>query len=396
LAVPILKRWLVPVLIVLLLSVPGFCEQPPVIRIGGTLSFSGRFQEPAMMMRDAYHLWAQQVNERGGLLGRPVRLVIRDDQSDPETARRHYRELIHDEQVELVFSPYGTPLTLAASEVTEAAGLVMLASAASGRVLWDRGHRFLFGMYALADRYFIGMLDLMARQGLDTVSIIYEDSPFHRDVFAGVQHWAKRFGIAPVFMQSFPPGGEGHAQLVEDMLRERADGLILSVYPTDGYLLLDLLQRTSRRPAVLGMTIAPLHPTFYETAGSSAEGIFGPSQWEPDERIPFPGTMSFIRAFEQSFGQLPSYHAGAAFAACQILERTIVEVGALDHELIRERVSALDTVTVIGRFKVDHLGRQVGHNPILVQWQEGKKEIVYPVKMQTSAPRFEPPRESGP
>ncbi|MBE0585234.1 MAG: ABC transporter substrate-binding protein, partial [Desulfofustis sp.] len=207
---PRLMRWLLPALITLLLPLPGFCEQPAVIRIGGTLSLSGRFQEPAMMMRDGYRLWEQQVNERGGLLGRPVHLIIRDDQSDPETARRLYQELIHDEQVDLVFSPYGTPLTLAASEVTEAAGLVMLASAASGGVLWDRGHRFLFGMYALADRYFIGLLDLMARQGFGTVSIIYEDSPFHRDISAGVQNWAKRFGIAPVFMKSFSPGAKEH------------------------------------------------------------------------------------------------------------------------------------------------------------------------------------------
>ena len=234
--VPRLLIWLVPALVVYLLPLPGACEQPAAIRIGGTLSFSGRFHEPSMMMRDGYRLWAQQVNERGGLLGRPVRLIIRDDRSDPEIARRHYRQLIHDEQVDLVISPYGTPLTLAVSEITEDAGMVLLASAASGGILWDRGHRFLFGMYALADRYFIGLLDLMARHGLETVSILYEDSPFHRDVLAGVQYWAKRFTITPVFMKSFPPGSTEHPQLVEDLLRERADGVILSVYPPDGYL----------------------------------------------------------------------------------------------------------------------------------------------------------------
>ena len=395
-SVPRLLSRLVSALIVLLVSGSAVCEQPAAIRIGGTLSFSGRFQEPAMMMRDGYRLWAQQVNERGGLLGRPVRLIIRDDRSDPEIARRHYRKLIHDEQVDLVFSPYGTPLTLATSEVTEDAGLVMLASAASGGILWDRGHRFLFGMYALADRYFIGLLDLMARQGLDTVSILYEDSPFHRDAVAGARHWAKRFGMTPIFIKSFPPGSREHVQLLEDALRERADGLILSVYPPDGYLILDLLQSKPWRPAVLGMTIAPLHPAFHETAGPIAEGLFGPSQWEPDERIPFPGTMGFINDFERSFQKLPSYHAGAAFAACQIFERVITEVGALDHDVIRDRISGLDAVTVIGRFKVDHLGRQVGHNPILVQWQQGKKEIVYPAKMRTAPPRFDVFRETGP
>jgi branched-chain amino acid transport system substrate-binding protein len=151
---------------------------------------------------------------------------------------------------------------------------------------------------------------------------------------------------------------------------------------------LDLLAQGDWRPKALGITIAPIHPDFNRRAGAIAEGIFGPSQWEPDERIPFPGTNKFIQDFKSAYHKLPSYHAGSAYASCQILERAITEVGEIDHQRIRDYVSALDTVTVIGRFKVDHQGKQVGHNPILIQWQAGRKEIVYPTKMRTAAPRF--------
>jgi len=279
-------------------------------------------------------------------------------------------------------------LTIHASQVTEARPMVMLACAASGKAIWNRGYRYVFGMYALAERYFIGLLDLMARQGLDTVSIIYEQSPFNRDVADGAEHWARRFGITVSLKQSFPPGQEQLAPLLQAAAGSNADGLILSVYPPDGYRMLDLMQQRPWRPKALGMTVAPIHPDFHRNAGPIAEGVFGPSQWEPEERIPFPGTDRFIQDFQAAYGRLPSYHAGSAYASCQILERAVSELNEINHDRIRDYIAALDTVTVIGRFKVDHQGQQVGHNPILVQWQDGRKEIVYPSKMKTAPARF--------
>ncbi|WP_319405032.1 amino acid ABC transporter substrate-binding protein [uncultured Desulfosarcina sp.] len=385
---PSAGRVLALTILILFLPLAGYGELPKPIRIGATVSLSGNFSEPSAMVRDGYRLWEKQVNQHGGLIGRPVELVVYDDRSDPETVYDLYQRLIHQDRVDLVLSPYGTPLTLQASQVSEASQMIMLACAASGKAIWNRVYRYVFGMYALADRYFIGMLDLMARQGHDTVSIIYEDSPFNIDVANGAEKWARRFGIAVALKESFAPGQGQLGGLLQDAIEKNAAGLILSAYPPEGYRMLELMQAAGWRPRAIGMTIAPIHPDFYLKAGPIAEGIFGPSQWEPDERIPFPGTTKFIRDFQAAYHKLPSYHAGSAYAGCQILERAITELNEINQDRIRDYISSLDTVTVIGRFKVDHQGRQVGHNPILVQWQDGKKEIVYPTKMQTAQPRF--------
>ncbi|WP_410291031.1 amino acid ABC transporter substrate-binding protein [Desulfosarcina sp.] len=383
-----LRRTRILAVLLLLLPLSAAAAPPLPIRIGATLSLSGRYSQPAAMVRDGYRLWEMQVNQRGGLIGRPVELVILDDRSDPEIAFNQYKQLIHHDRVDLVLSPYGTPLTLQASQVSEARQMVMLACAASGNSVWDRGYRYVFGMYALAERYFIGMLDLMARQGYDTVSIIYDDSPFSIDVAEGSARWAGRFGVAVLLKKPFVPGQGQLPALIDTAAAKNAHGLIIAGYPQEGYRILELLGRTGWRPRALGMTVTPVHPDFYSQAGPIAEGIFGPSQWEPDERIPFPGTKAFILDFKTFYGRLPSYHAGSAYASCQILEQAVTSLNGINHDRIRDYISALDTVTVIGRFKVDHQGRQVGHNPIVVQWQAGKKEIVYPTKMQTAPPRF--------
>jgi len=355
------------------------------IRVGGTVSVTGKFAEPATMIHNGYRLWADQINAGGGLLGRPVQLILEDDQSRPERVAELYEHLIATEKVDLVVSPYGTPLTLAAAAVTEDHGYLMMASSAAGRQLWDHGHRFVIGMYSLADRYFIGLCDLMARSGRRRLAILHEESPFNRDVAEGTEAWAKRFGLEIVLAQSFA-GSDDLPGLVDRIRQVAPEGLILAAYSDEGQRFLEILGPV--RPAVIGLTIAPVHPDFGRRLGPLAEGVFGASQWEPDERIPFPGTLQFVEDFKRLTGKLPSYHAGAAFAACQILERAIRHTGRLDQRALRDYVFSLDTVTVIGRFKVDFDGRQIGHNPLLIQWQDGRKQIVYPPKMRTAEPRL--------
>ncbi len=363
-------------------------ENQAPIRIGATVSLDGKYSEPSAMIKNAYKLWEAQVNEQGGILGRPVKLTLYDDRSDEKRVRLLYEKLITEDRVDLVFSPYGTSLTLAASEVSERHGYVMLACGASGEQIWQRGFQYVFGMYALANRYFIGLLDLMARYGFESVGILYENKPFTIDAAKGSKTWAERFGLQVAYHQQFESGKNEMPGLLAGLQEIDPDGIILCAYPGDSYEFLRLLRRQAYRPKVLAMTIAPILPDFYNRAGDMAEKVFGPSQWEPDERIPFPGTKRFVEDFKLFAGMMPSYHAGSAYASCQIFEKAILHSGSIDNRLIRNFISSLDTVTVIGRFKVDHSGRQIGHNAIVIQWQKGEKQIVYPSKMQTAAPEF--------
>lgn len=358
------------------------------IRMAATVSLSGKYAEPSQMVQAGYRLWERQVNERGGLLNRPVELMLEDDQSREELVRHHYRRFTWVAPVDLVLSPYGSPLTLVASEVTERKGYVMLACAASADILYNRGYRRLFGVYAPANRYFIGLADLMARQGMQSIAILYEDNYFNQDVAAGAEQWTRQFGLEVVHTKAFGDQPED-LTIAVDALRlghPSIDGLIFSAYPPNCYRLIAYLSELGWRPPVLAQTIAPIHPAFHDKLGPAAEGIFGPSQWEPDERIPFPGTQQFIHDFKAAYGIEPSYHAASAYTACQILERAIVSTGSLDQERLRNFIVSMDSVTVIGRFKVDQRGMQIGHNPFLIQWQKGQKEIVYPRKLQTAPP----------
>lgn len=303
-------------------SVSG-AETKPVV-IGATVSLDGKYSEPSAMIQGGYKLWESQVNQRGGLLGRPVKLILYNDKSDEKLVRQFYEKLIKEDKVDLVFSPYGTPLTLVASEVSEKNGYLMLASGASGEKIWERGYKNIFGMYATANRYFIGLLDLMARNGFKSLAVLYENSSFNIDVAAGIESWAERFRLKVIFSKGYKSGKTDLPDLLSEAKALNPDGIILSAYPADGYLLLRLMEQAKYRPKVIGITIVPSYPDFHKEAGNMAEGVFGPSQWEPDERIPFPGTKNFIRDYKSFTGKIPSYHAGSSYASCQIIENAIV------------------------------------------------------------------------
>jgi len=243
-------------------------------------------------------------------------------------------------------------------------------------------------MYALGDRYFIGLFDLIARNGFLRAGIVFEQSSFHETVRAGVLDWAVRMGVSIVADVGFNPQTENIREVVLQSLAGKVDCLIISVYAPDAYEALEALKESGTAIPIIGMPIAPVAPDFARIAGSIAQGIFAPSQWEPMERLPFPGTTSLIKSFTAKYSVEPTYHAASAFAACRIIEISVTASGTLDNEIIASHIRLIDTVTEFGRFKLDTSGIQVGHSPILIQWQDGEKQIVYPRSMRTAEARF--------
>jgi branched-chain amino acid transport system substrate-binding protein len=367
----------------------GATDDAPPIIIGATVSMEGKYEEPSKMIQEAFQLWVDEVNQKGGLLGRKVKLILYDDKSDIERTRTLYKKLIEQDKVDIVFSPYSTPLTLAASDISEQHGMVMLAVAAAGEAPWKRNARYLFQLYAPAKRQFIGMLDMMAKKNLKSLAVLYDEtSAFNLDIVSGVEEWARNFKIDIVYRKGYRDGKKELPALLAEVKTKDVKGLVLSAYPPDSYELLRFLKEMDYRPTVLGMPIVPAHPDFYKKVGDMADRTFGPSQWEPDERIPFPGTLRFVESFKQVTGHLPSFHAASAYSACKLYEIAITRTDSIENRRLRSYIAVLDTVTVLGRFKVDPSGMQIGHNSFIIQWQNGKKEIVWPQKMQTAQPIF--------
>ncbi|MBI3989271.1 MAG: ABC transporter substrate-binding protein, partial [candidate division NC10 bacterium] len=123
---------------------------------------------------------------------------------------------------------------------------------------------------------------------------------------------------------------------------------------------------------------------FGAALGKDADYVLGMSDWELYPNLGLPGIKEFIEAFQKEFGRLPIALAAQGYAAGQVLEAAVTKVGSLDREKIRDALASLDMVTVYGHYKVDQDGLQLGKDVFLIQWQKGKKEIVWPERYATA------------
>jgi len=379
-------------------SVAG--AQPP-IRIGASYSQTGSL---AAMGRNQLHgvqLCVKHANDRGGVLGRRLVLLVEDDLSKGETAAAIYEKLIAQDKVDAIIGPYSSPITEAMADVTERHRMPMVALGAATTSIFRKGRKFIFGIHSPSEVYLEGLINLAASRGLKTVAIIHEDTLLQKTIAQGALELAKKRGLQIVVAESYPKGTTDFGGILRRVKTASPDVLAAATY--DVAVITRLLKELGINPKMFGATVGVALPKFQEALGRDAEFVYGASQWEPElvtlragGLIPiarqYPGAREFVEAYGKEFpGAELSYHSAAGYGGCQVLLEAIRRAGSLDGEKVRQTILKLDFNTAFGAFKVDRDGFQIAHKMVLFQWQEGKKVIVWPEEIAAGKPRFPTP-----
>ena len=362
--------------------------QEPFIKIGVSLGLTGKYSEMSNMQMKGFRLWEKEVNGRGGILGRKINLIIYDDKSNPLTAKSLYEHLILNDKVDLVLGPYSSEITEAVLPVTEKYGYPMMASGASADRLWQKGYKYVFGVYAPASKYTIGFLELLVKNDFKNVAIVYADDAFSKDIAEGTKKWAERFGLKVLLFQGFNKGIQKLDNIARKAKASQADALIVGGHYEEAVNMSLSLKRISWRPKAYFASVGPVIQKFYDFLGNDANYTFSSSQWEHHGGARPSGCDEFYELYIKTYNKKPSYHAATAYAGGQILEAAVVKAKELDRLKLRHILSAMDTISIIGRYSVDNTGMQIKHSNLIIQWQNGKKEVVWPEESRTSEPAF--------
>ncbi|MDH4161968.1 MAG: amino acid ABC transporter substrate-binding protein [Nitrospirota bacterium] len=369
----------------------GAAAQSPVqqpVRIGLTLGLSGKYAQLAGYQEKGYRLWQQDVNRRGGIFGRPVELMLLDDKSDPATAARLYQHLIAEERVDLVFSPFSSDISEAVLPVTAKNGYPLILAGASSDHLFQQGYDHVFGLFVPSSKFALGFLEMLVQHRIDGIAVFSDDSLFSRSLVEGIRKWSVRLGLKVVVDEKIVKGS-GHFDALARRARDAgAKVVVLASYLEDAVALRRAFTAIKWLPRAYYVPVGPGTGEYQKALGQDSDLVFSTSQWE------FHGKQSrnqpdvFVKAFEATYGQRPSYFAATAYAAGQLLENAVRQTGSLERSRISHALAILDAVTVIGRYGVDRTGTQVKQFYLIVQVQEGKFEVVWPPESLTAAPRF--------
>ena len=384
--------------------VPTFAaeaQQKP-IRIGATLSLTGAYASATLNLHRSYQLCVKQTNERGGVLGRPLELLVHDDASDAAAAVRLYEKLIGQDKVDLVLGPYSSRIADAVADVTEKHKLPMVAPVAAATSIYRKGRRYIFSMFSSSGSQLEGLVDLAAKKGLKTLALIHVDDVGDWLVRQGTIELAKKKGLQVVLVESFPKETTDFTSLLARVRAVNPDVLCISTgFVEDGAAIIRQLKALNANPRMVGLTPGSGSGNmFYEVAGRDAEFAYASSVWLPElvevragGLIPiarqYPGAREFVESWNREFpGATP--HA-PAYGACQVLGEAVKRAGSLDRAKIRDVISRMDYNTVFGPFRVDRDGVQIAHKGVLFQWQDGKRAIVWPEELAPNPPRFPTP-----
>jgi len=309
-----------------------------------------------------------------------------DDQSSTQTAQRLYEKLITEDKVDAVMGPYSSAISEAVANVTEKYKKVMVAPLAATTSIFKKGRKYAFMVISPAEVYLEGLVDIAAKRGYKTIAIINEDTLFPKSSAQGTEELAKKAGLQVVFKESYPKGNQDFSGLLTKLKAANPDVLAAATYFDDAVAIARQMKELDVQPKMTGVTVGGDIPKFQELLKQTAEYIYGSSQWEGT--LPYPGAKEFHEAFVKEFKHEPSYHAAAGYAGCMIYAEGVKKAGTLDADKVRDALLALKTRTMFGEYQVDKDGFQVAHKMVLLQWQEGKRVVVWPDELASGKPRF--------
>jgi branched-chain amino acid transport system substrate-binding protein len=350
------------------------------IKVGLSISETGSFAATGEYQLKGYELFVSQLNQRGGWLGRPVKLIVYDDQSNPGTAVLLYEKLITQDHVDLLVGPYSSGITQAALAVPEKYHMAMLDPGAAASNIYS-GAQWNFQAIEGADRYLLPVADICKGHHWKTVGIFVNNtSPFTVAAANAFKARATAEGLKVAFVQGYPGTTSDFSSTVLAAKSAGADCIVGATNTPDAIGLVREINRQGLKPRLFAETIGVVERTFRTSLGDLVNGVIGNTQWWPTLKTP--GNKQFLVAYEKANGgQYPDYHSALGYSAFQVLDAAIKKVGSLDQTKLRDAIRGLTVPTVAGRFKVDSNGLQIGFKTYMMQWQDGHAWLVFPPKV---------------
>jgi branched-chain amino acid transport system substrate-binding protein len=361
----------------------GGSEDP--ILIGTSLPLTGEFSQPGQAAREGYEVWQEMINDDGGLLRRPVELIIKDDASNQNTIVADYNALISQDEVDLLLGTFSSLLNLPASAVAERNQMLYVEPAGASPEIFSRGFEYIFfSQQATADKqgevFANWLANLPEGQRPSTAAYPTIDDPFAVPTVEGIKAILEEAGIETVYEETYAIDTRNFDTIVNAMQSADPDVVVHGAVFEDGVGLVRSMLRANFTPGWLYQTSAPSHGDQYaEAIGvENTEGIMYAVSHAPQAATP--GNEEFVARYEEMFGGLPPEDAADAFAAGQVLAAAVEAVGSIeDQKALADWLRDNTVETILGDLEWNDDGSPIGEF-LIGQWQDGKVEFVLPTE----------------
>jgi branched-chain amino acid transport system substrate-binding protein len=338
-------------------SAPAKAQEP--IKIGFSMALTGPLSPNGKQALLGMKIWEEETNAKGGLLGRPVKLVYYDDQTNASTVPGIYTKLIDVDKVDLVVGPYATNMIAPAMPVIIQKGKVFIA---------------LFGLDVNSEfnypKFFMmlptgpdtkpsfteGFFDTAAAQNPKptTVALVAADAEFSRNACEGARVNVKKHDFKVVYDKNYPPATTDFSPIVRAIQATNPDIVCICSYPLDSVGMVKAVNEIGFKPKMIGGAMVGLQATVFKNQlGPLLNGLVNYETWVPSKEMLLPSTEEFLKKYQARAGAegvdpLGYYLGGWGYAYIQVLGDAVQATKSLDDNKLADYMRATTFKTIMG------------------------------------------------
>jgi branched-chain amino acid transport system substrate-binding protein len=369
------------------------------IKIGVSLSTSGDFSDDGKAFQQGYELWRDQVNAKGGLLGRQVVLDEVGDNSTPDQVTTNYTKLITVDKVDLTIGPYSSLLTKPASVVTSRYGYALLEGAGGAPSVFGRpGVKGIYDVSVPVENLLVSYGQMLAGMPADqrpkTVAYATEDDPFTQPQVDKVRTILEAAGLQTVYYQVFPSETTDYTPITTAVINKHADVFIGGTHIQNSEAFVKAFVQQHYNPKAIMFTAGPdVGAPFVQAVGAAnTEGIAFANSWWPG--LNNARNNAFVQAFSAKYGITTdniSSDSAEAFAVGEVLQQAVEQCKCTDNAKLIQTLNTGSFDSVQGPVKFNNLGENADLPAYTLQWQHGAVVCVYPSPPATVAIEYPKP-----
>ena len=374
---------LVAVAAFVLVPTGAFAQSDNPIKVGYGISQTGGLAPNGKSALLAQKIWEDDTNASGGLLGRPVKLIYYDDQSNPAAVPGIYAKLFDVDKVDVIIGGYATNM------LAPAMPLVI------------QRNKLFIGLFGLAvnsefkyPRYFSmvpngpqpksalteGFFDAAMAQNPKptTVAIVSADAEFSKNASDGARANASAAGLRIVYDKTYPPNATDFAPIVRAIQTTNPDLVVVCSYPPDSAGIVRAVSEIGFKPKMIGGAMVGLQATALKTQlGPLLNGFVNFDFWLPVPKMEFPGVSEFMKKYQarapaEGVDPLGYYLAPWAYAQLQVLGQAIQGTKSLADDRLADHIRSSTFKTVVGDVKFGQYGEWAEGRVLQVQFQHIK------------------------
>src|SRR6476620_6742392 len=388
---------------VLGLALGAGAQQPP-IKIGMSMPQTGGLAGGGKASLLGIEIWRDDVNARGGLLGRKVELVVYDDKSSASETPAIYSKLIDVDKVDLLFAPYATVPTAPIMPLVKQRGLLLMGNF-SFQVNSKVGHDMWFNNapWGPADSWASSFLEIGQKAGGKSMALLAADQEFAQNLAKTAREVAGQRKLPIVFDQAYPPSTVEFSSIIRALKAAKPDIVYVASYPPDSAGILRAVNEIGIGDSVKvfgGGMVGLQFGAVMENMGSLLNGVVNYNSWLPEPKMYYEGTKEGFdkytkRAVEAKVDPLGFYLAPFGYASGQLVEAAVKAVGSLDQKVIAKYLHEHEIQTIVGPMTFGPDGERKENAGLQAQFRgitdknieqfrsSGKQVILFPEKLKS-------------